>query len=372
MTDTLPTLADIPNGIVSLSDYERFAGETLDDNAWAYFSGASADEITAHWNRQAFDRVGLEARVLRHGKGGNTRVELFGKTFEHPILIAPVAHQKLAHPDGEQATAVAAAALDAGYVVSTLASMRLEDIAVAAGPRIWFQLYMQPDRAATLDLVRRAEAAGYEAIVVTVDAPVSGARNREQRVGFRLPEGMSAVNLGEYAQHVPSAALQSVVFEHFLPIAAVWSDIEWLAANTSLPVILKGILNADDAHRALEHGAAGIIVSNHGGRTLDTLPPTFTVLPRIVDRVAGRAPVLVDGGIRRGTDVLKSVACGASAVMVGRPVVYGLSVAGVRGVAHVLRILRDELELAMALTGCRTLSDAGRELLVTDPLQLKL
>lgn len=372
MTDTLPTLADIPAGIVSLNDYQRFAEQTLDANAWAYFAGASADEITARWNREAFDRVALQPRVLRHGKGGNTRVELFGQTLEHPILVAPVAHQMLAHPDGEQATAVAAAALDAGFVVSTLASTRLEDIAVAAGPRIWFQLYMQPDRSATLDLVRRAEAAGHEAIVVTVDAPVSGARNREQRVGFQLPDGMSAINLEQYTQHVPTAALQSVVFEHFLPIAAVWNDIDWLASNTSLPVLLKGILNADDAELALAHGASGVIVSNHGGRTLDTLPPTFTALPHIVDRVAGRAPVLVDGGIRRGTDVLKCIACGASAVMVGRPIVYGLAVAGVRGVAHVLRILRDELELAMALTGCRTLGDVDRGLLVTDPLQLKL
>jgi len=364
LNETLPTLADIPDGIVCLADYERHAAQTLGANAWAYFAGAAADEITLRWNREAFDRTALNPRVLRGGEGGHTRVELFGQTFEHPILVAPIAHQRLAHPDGERATAIAAAALDAGLVVSTLASTTLEDIAAAAGPRRWFQLYLQPDRAASLDLVRRAEAAGYEALVVTVDAPVSGARNREQRVGFRLPEGLSAVNLAGYAQTMPAAQIESVVFEHFMPAAPQWKDIAWLAANTSLPVVLKGILNADDAELAIEHGAAGIVVSNHGGRVLDTLPATFTVLPAIVDRVAGHVPVLVDGGIRRGTDVLKCMACGASAVMVGRPVVFALSVAGMRGVAHVLRILRDELELAMALTGCRTLGEASRDLLL--------
>lgn len=364
MTEPLPTLAEIPTGVVSLADYERHAEQALDANAWAYFAGGAADEITLRWNREAFDGTALNPRVLRGGEGGHTRVELFGQTFAHPILIAPLAHQRLAHSDGERATAMAAAALDAGNVVSTLASTTLEDIAAVSGSRRWFQLYLQPDRAVTLDLVRRAEAAGYEALVVTVDAPVSGARNREQRVGFRLPAGVSAVNLAGYAQTIPAGQIESPVFEYFLTIAPQWKDVAWLAENTSLPVVLKGILNGDDAELAIVHGAAGIVVSNHGGRVLDTLPATFTVLPGIVDRVAGRVPVLVDGGIRRGTDVLKCIACGASAVMVGRPVVFGLSVAGARGVAHVLRILRDELELAMALTGCLTLNEASRELLL--------
>jgi len=365
VTEPLPTLAEIPAGVVSLADYERHAEQALDANAWAYFAGGAADEITLRWNREAFDRAALNPRVLRGGEGGHTRVELFGQTFAHPILIAPMAHQRLAHLDGERATTMAAAGLDAVNVVSTLASTTLEDIAAVSGPRRWFQLYLQPDRTVTLDLVRRAEAAGYEALVVTVDAPVSGARNREQRAGFRLPAGVSAVNLAGYAQTIPAGHIESPVFEYFLAIAPQWKDVAWLAENTSLPVVLKGILNADDAEIALEHGAAGIVVSNHGGRVLDTLPATFAVLPGIVDRVAGRVPVLVDGGIRRGTDVLKCIACGASAVMVGRPVVFGLSVAGARGVAHVLRILRDELELAMALTGCRTLGEASRDLLLS-------
>jgi 4-hydroxymandelate oxidase len=366
LTQARPDLGEGAQALVSLADYERLAEQRLDANAWAYFAGGAGDEITVRWNRECFDRTALLPRVLRMGAGGHTRVELLGRTFEHPILIAPLAHQRLAHADGERGTAIAAAAQDAGIVVSTLASTTLEDVAAVAGPRRWFQLYFQAERAVTLDLVHRAEAAGYEALVVTVDAPVSGARNREQRIGFRLPDGVSAVNLANYAPGAPPAGIGSVVFDHFVPMAPRWEDIDWLAASTRLPVLLKGILTPDDAVLAIEHGAAGVIVSNHGGRTLDTLPASFAVLPAIVDRVAGRAPILVDGGIRRGTDVLKCIACGASAVLIGRPVVYGLAVAGTRGVAHVLRILRDELELAMALTGCMTLADANRDLLMRD------
>jgi 4-hydroxymandelate oxidase len=278
--------------------------------------------------------------------------------------VAPLAHQRLADPDGERAIARAAAAQEACLVASTLASTALEEVAAAAGPRRWFQLYVLADRAATLELVRRAEAAEFEALVVTVDAPVSGVRNREERVGFRLPDGISSVNVAHLQPPAPPAGMGSVVFDYFVPIAASWPDIAWLCSQTRLPVLLKGILAADDAALALEHGAAGIIVSNHGGRTLDTAPATFDVLPAVVDRIAGRAPVLVDGGIRRGTDVLKCVAAGARAVLVGRPVVFGLAVAGALGVSHVLRLLRDELEVAMALTGCRTLADADRRLLV--------
>ena len=251
-----------------------------------------------------------------------------------------------------------------GLVLSTLASETLEQVAATAGPRRWLQLYVQPERAHTLDLVARAEAAGYEALVVTVDAPINGARDRERRAGFRLPPGIVAANLENYLAPPPAATPSSMVFDHFMAVAPSWSDIDWLAAQTRLPVVLKGILHADDAELAIAHGAAGIVVSNHGGRTLDTLPATIEVLPGIADRVGGRVPVLMDGGIRRGTDVFKALASGASAVMVGRPVVYGLAVAGVRGAAHVLRLLRDEFEIAMALTGCATLADIRREHLI--------
>jgi len=364
VTDPTRKLAEIPAGVANLADYERLAAQRLDANAWAYLSGGAGDEITARWNREAFDRIGLSPRVLRGGPGGHTRLELFGQTFVHPILIAPVAYQRLAHPDGESGTAVAAAALDAGLVLSTLASETLEQVAATAGPRRWLQLYVQAERAHTLDLVARAEAAGYEALVVTVDAPVNGARDRERRAGFHLPPGIVAANLANYLAPAPTATPSSMVFDHFMAVAPSWSDIDWLAAQTRLPLVLKGILHADDAELAIAHGAAGIVVSNHGGRTLDTLPATIEVLPGIADRVGGRVPVLMDGGIRRGTDVFKALASGASAVMVGRPIVYGLAVAGVRGVAHVLRLLRDEFEIAMALTGCATLADIRREHLI--------
>jgi 4-hydroxymandelate oxidase len=356
-----PKLAEIPHGVVCLADYERLAEQRLDANAWAYFAGGAGDEITMRWNREAFERTALLPRLLRAGPGNRTRMELLGRTFEHPILVAPLAHQRLAHNDGERATAAAAAAQDAGLIVSTLSSVALEEVAAAAGPRRWFQLYFQAEREHTLDLVGRAEAAGYEAVVVTVDAPVNGPRNREQRIGFRLPAGIGAVNLASYPAQAPPAGTRPI--DYFMGLAPAWPDIAWLVASTRLPVLLKGILTADDAALAIEHGAAGVVVSNHGGRTLDTLPATFDVLPEIVDGVAGRVPVLVDGGIRRGTDVLKCIATGAAAVLVGRPIIYGLAVAGALGVSHVLRLLRDELELAMALTGCNTLAEADRRLL---------
>ncbi len=361
MTETNHKPAEIPAGVACVADYERLAAQRLDANAWAYLSGGAGDEITARWNREAFDRIQLLPRVLRGGPGGHTRLELLGRPFAHPILVAPVAYHRLAHGDGESGTAAAAAAQEAGLVVSTLSSETLEAVAAAAGPRRWLQLYVQPERAHTLDLVQRAEAAGYEALVVTVDAPVNGARDRERRAGFQLPRGITAANLTSYIAPAPPAGMRSAVFDHFMARAPGWADIDWLVAQTHLPVVLKGILHADDAELAIAHGAAGIIVSNHGGRTLDTAAATIDVLPEIAERVAGRVPVLMDGGIRRGTDVFKAIACGASAVLVGRPVVHGLAVAGALGVAHVLRLLRDEFEIALALMGCTTLADIRRE-----------
>lgn len=359
--------ADAPSP-VCLADYERLAEQRLDASAWAYFSGGSADEITLGWNRAAFDRLAILPRVLNGGPGGHTRLTLLGQDYAHPMFVAPVAYQKLAHPDGERATAAAAEAQDAGMVLSTQASVTLEEAAQAGATCRWFQLYIQPERAATLKLVRRAEAAGYEALVVTVDAPINGVRNREHRAGFALPPGIAAENLRDIppglAAHAPGA---SAVFDRFLAAAPTWEDVAWLRSETGLPIVLKGILAADDAVRAVEAGAAAIIVSNHGGRTLDTLPATIDVLPAVAAAVAGRVPLLLDGGIRRGTDVLKALALGASAVLVGRPVVYGLAVNGAFGVAHVLRVLRDEFEIAMALAGCRTLADIGPHLVSRAP-----
>lgn len=355
----------LPDGVMSLADHEHHARLVLGDSVWAYFNGGAADEITLRANTQAWQGIELLPRVMRPLAGGHTRVNLLGRELAHPILVAPMAYQHLAHPHGEQATALAAAALGAGLVLSTQASTLLEDVARAflpdagRGP-LWFQLYLQPGRGFTRELVQRAEAAGFEALVLTVDAPVNGVRDRERRAGFRLPAGVSAVNLAGLRESDTAAPTtgHSAVFDHLMTHAPTWDDIAWLRSVTRLPVLIKGVVHPLDARQALDCGAAGLIVSNHGGRTLDTMPATAALLPRVVQAVAGDAPVLVDGGIRRGTDVLKAMALGASAVLVGRPVLHGLANAGATGVAHVLRLLRDELEIAMALTGCRTLADA--------------
>ena len=366
----IPARHTIPSGLVTLADHELHARTQLDDNAWAYFSGGAADEISLRANRTAWDALPLWPRVLRPLAGGHTRVPLLGRTLAHPILLAPVAFQRMAHPDGELAMAYAAAALGAGVVLSTQASVSLESVAQAVLPDpgrgpLWFQLYLQPDRGFTQALVQRAEAAGYEALVLTVDAPTSGVRDRERRAGFRLPPGVGPVNLTGLQVPAPSALSpgQSALFDGLLHHAPTWDDIAWLQSITRLPVLLKGVLHPADARQAVSVGAAGLIVSNHGGRTLDTAPATATALPRVVQAVGGAVPVLVDGGIRRGTDVFKAMALGASAVLVGRPAVWGLANAGAAGVAHVLRLLRDELEVAMALTGCATLAEATPALL---------
>ena len=366
----IPARHTIPPGLVTLADHELHARTQLDDNAWAYFSGGAADEISLRANRSAWDALPLWPRVLRPLAGGHTRVPLLGRTLAHPILLAPVAFQRLAHPDGELAMAYAAAALGAGVVLSTQASVSLESVAQAVLPDpgrgpLWFQLYLQPDRGFTQALVQRAEAAGYEALVLTVDAPTSGVRDRERRAGFRLPPGVGPVNLAglQAPASPPLSPGQSALFDGLLHHAPTWDDIAWLQSITRLPVLLKGVLHPADARQAVSVGAAGLIVSNHGGRTLDTAPATASALPRVVKAVHGKVPVLVDGGIRRGTDVLKAMALGASAVLVGRPAVWGLANAGAAGVAHVLRLLRDELEVAMALTGCATLAEATPALL---------
>lgn len=365
----LPPLAQIPGDVVAVADYEPLARARMSAAAWAYVDGGSADELTLHDNVAAFRRVRLAGRVLADLAGGHTRVDLFGHAYEHPILLAPVALQKLAHADGELASVLGASALRAGMVVSTEASVPLEEIARVAQTPLWFQLYIQPDRGFTAALVRRAEAAGCRALVVTVDAPVGGVRNREQRAGFAPPPGIEAVNLHGMRRppvHVARAG-ESAVFGGPLPAAApVWKDVSWLASLTRLPILLKGILTAADAERALDHGVAGLVVSNHGGRTLDTLPATLDALPAVARAVHGRVPLLLDGGIRRGSDVLKALALGASAVMIGRPYLHGLAAAGAPGVAHVLHILRSELEVAMALSGCRTLADIDASVIWRD------
>ena len=359
----------LPEGLVSLADHATLARTALSPEADAYFNGGAADETTLRENVAAWQSLRLHPRVLRPLAGGHTRVQLLGRTLAHPVLIAPMAYQRLAHPHGEMATALAAAVLGAGFVLSTQASVPLEDVAhtvlgeAERGP-LWFQLYLQPDRAFTRDLVHRAEAAGYEALVLTVDAPVNGARDRERRAGFALPPGITAINLQGLRPPKPQTLRpgQSPLFDDLLTHAPTWDDVAWLRSVTRLPLLLKGVTHPADARLAVQTGAQGLIVSNHGGRTLDTMPATAELLPAVMQAVGGEVPVLVDGGIRRGTDVLKAMALGAAAVLVGRPVIHGLANAGATGVAHVIRLLRDEVEIAMALCGCQTLAEAAMSL----------
>jgi 4-hydroxymandelate oxidase len=362
-----PPLTKIPPEIVAVADYEPLARARVEASAWAYLTSGGADEVTLRDNRAAYDRLRLNPRVLTDfSRGGSTAVTLFGTTFDYPILLAPVAYQRLAHPDGERATVQGAAAAKTGMIVSTHASVLLEDIAKAAPAPLWFQLYIKPDRGMTRELVQRAEAAGYRAIVLTVDAPVGGVRNGQQRAQFDLPVGVDAVNLRGKSPMGGRGVEPGSLAAGLLATAPTWKDVGWLQSLTKMPVLVKGILSAEDGERAVKEGVAGIVVSNHGGRTLDTLPATIDALPRIADRVAGRVPLLVDGGIRRGTDVLKALALGASAVLVGRPLLYGLAVAGPIGVTHILNILRSELEVAMALTGRATLAEIDRTVLWKD------
>jgi len=366
----LPPLAQIPADVVAVGDYEALARARMTASAWAYLQGGAADEQTLRDNLCAFSRVRLLPRVLQPVAGGHTRLTLLGQEHVAPLLLAPVAFQPLAHPEGEGATVLAASAMQAGMVVSTQAGVALETLAQQAQAPLWFQLYMQPHRDDTQALVARAQAAGYQVLVLTVDAPVNGVRNREQRAGFRLPSGVCPVNLQGLRTH-PAEPLRpggtGVLQSALLCSAATWEDVAWLRAVTSLPIVLKGILAADDALRAIDSGVDGVIVSNHGGRTLDTVPATLDALPAVARAVDRRIPLLLDGGIRRGTDIFKALALGASAVLIGRPYVHGLAAAGASGVVHVLHLLRTELEIAMALTGCKTLADIDATRLVTPP-----
>lgn len=356
----LPPLAQVPADVVAVSDYEPLARARMSAPAWAYLQGGAADEWTLDENLAAFRRLRLLPRVLAEFDGGNTGLTLLGQHFDYPILLAPVAFQRLAHTEGEAATVLAASAMRAGMVVSTQASIDLETLARDAQAPLWFQLYIQPDREFTRALVGRAEAAGYQALVLTVDAPIQGVRNREQRVGFTLPPGVGAVNLRgmrTLPPHTARAGASPLLDSALVGSAPTWADVEWLRSITRLPILLKGILAPHDAVRAADMEMAGVIVSNHGGRTLDTVPATLDALPPIARAIAGRMPLLLDGGIRRGTDIFKALALGASAVLVGRPYVHALAAAGAVGVVHVLHILRTELEAAMILAGCRTLAD---------------
>lgn len=339
----------IPEDAVSLIDYERLSSYDLEKGLSAYLNGAAADAVTLAANRKAWQAEPITPRILRKRNQFKFSCNLFGRKLDSPLVIAPTAYHRLFHPDGELATVSASKLLNTPYIVSTQASVSMENIAESSGNSpLWFQLYIQQDRDFTETLIKRAEVAGYEAIVLTVDAPISGIRNMEQRAGFSLPTGVRAVNLESMKKVSPP---QSALDQDFLNTLPSWEDITWLKSVTNLPILLKGVLHADDATTALDYGVDGIIVSNHGGRTLDQTISTGAVLPDIVQAVSGKIPVLVDGGIRRGTDVLQALRMGADAVLLGRPILHGLHVAGAAGVVHVLKLLQHEFEVAVLLSG---------------------
>lgn len=353
--------------LLSIADYREAAREALSPMAFDYYAGGSRDHSTLRENRAAFERLRLRHRVLRDVSDHDPGVELLGHRLAVPVLVAPTAFHGLAHPEGEVATARGAAEAGSVMTLSTLSNRSMEEVAAAGGGPAWFQLYVYRDREATAELVRRAEDAGFSAVVLTVDAPVLATRERDVRNRFHLPEGLTLANLPEGMEDVPEeeseSGLAAYVASNIDP-SLDWDDLSWLVDLTDLPVLLKGVVHPDDARRALDHGAAGIVVSNHGGRQLDGGVATADALPEVAAAVDGRVPVLVDGGVRRGTDVVKALALGADAVAVGRPILWGLSVDGPDGVGHVLALLRDEFAEALALCGCRSPREVTGDLLV--------
>lgn len=351
----------IPADIRCAADYERHAIHHIEAQAWQHIQSGADQNLTLSHNRAALDALRLVPQPVADLRHAHTRIELLRQTLASPLLLAPVAYQRLVHPEGELATVRAAMALQTGMVVSTLSSFTLEEIAQAgqaaatemghSTPR-WFQLYMQPAREHSLQLIRRAEAAGYTAIVWTVDASI-------KRSGFALPHGVEAANLRGMptTQHTPPLLGPILFGSPLMQQVPVWDDLRWLRAQTQLPIIVKGILSPAQAQQAVQLGADALIVSNHGGRVLDGVVSPIEVLPAIAQAVQGQVPLLLDSGVRHGTDVVKALALGASAVLIGRPQLYALATAGLVGVAHLLHLLRAELELTMAQLGCATVAD---------------
>jgi 4-hydroxymandelate oxidase len=347
---------------INLFEYQTLAAQQLPQMTLDYYASGAWDEITLRDNRAAFERYKLRPRMLVDVSQRDLSTEILGQSLPLPILIAPMAFQCLAHPEGEIATAKAAAKLGSVMVLSTLATKSMEDVArVKGGIPQWFQLYVHRDRGLTKALVERAYAAGYQALCLTVDCPLVGRREKDTRNQFALPPGLELANLSALTDlEIPHKMGESGLFAYFaeqINPALTWADVEWLQSLSPLPVVVKGILRGDDAMRAVERGARAVIVSNHGGRQLDGAIASIDALSEVVAAVGEKVEVLVDGGIRRGTDILKALGLGAKAVLLGRPVLWGLAVGGEAGVQHAIELLRDELDLAMALSGCAKLQD---------------
>ncbi len=337
-----------------LDELENTARASLSEAAYNYYAGGAEDEVTLRANRAAFGRFFLRPRVLVDVSEVDLSVTLLGERLSMPVLLAPTAFQRLAHPEGEPASARAARAAGTLLVASTLSTTPIEEVAAAAPGPLWFQLYVFRQREITRELVERAEAAGCTALCLTVTMPVQGNRERDTRTGFRLPPGLEMANFTGLRQALfPDATgsgLEAFIGREFDP-TLTWDAVAWLRSITRLPIVIKGIVTPEDAALAVEHGVDAVIVSNHGGRQLDCAEPTLLALPRVAGAVAGRIPVLMDGGVRRGTDVAKALALGARAVLVGRPALWGLAAGGQAGVERVLETLRGELGRTVALLG---------------------
>lgn len=346
---------------LSLLDYEEHAGAVLDPTVFDYYRGGARDELSLRDARKAYERIRIKHRVLRGVRERDTRARIGGMDLSMPVIVAPMALQRMAHTEGESGTAQGVAQAGAAMIVSTMANTSLEDVAASSPAPKWFQVYIYEDRSITEDMVRRARDAGYEALVLTVDTPMVGFRERDVRNGFAMPEGLSFANFVPYGLEDMGVRGHGSQLARYIQsqfeVDLTWDDVRWLADVAGLPVWVKGVVHPEDAAQAAGAGAAGIIVSNHGGRQLDTSIAPIDALPDVVAAVRGDLEVLVDGGVRRGTDVIKALASGACGVLLGRPILYALALGGAEGVAAALDLLRTELDLDMALAGFRTIDD---------------
>ena len=358
-----PTLDFIPAEISSAADYENMAPNFIEHDRLAYISGGSDRDITLSKNRQSFDQYSVIPQTFSELSHAQTLLLLLNKQLKHPIFLAPVAHQALVNNTAEKGSAAAAAATDSCMIASTLSSYSMEDIAVHAGEDYWFQLYCQPNERDTLTLIERAVSAGYQAIVVTTDAAIQQPSKRALRAGFEFPKTLISANMAEFSRYEVQTtdSINSPVFHNYITNTPSIEQLKSIISASPLPVLIKGVLNPLDAVVLKNIGAAAIVVSNHGGRTMDGVPDSFSMLPIIRKAVGKDYPVLIDSGIRSGSDIFKAIAMGADAVLIGRLQVYALAVAGALGVAHMIKLLREELELCMAISGCASLQDITAE-----------
>jgi 4-hydroxymandelate oxidase len=357
---------DTLHDLLNLHAFEDAAARSLPTLAWDYYRSGAWGESTVRWNREAWESIRIWHRVCRDVSERRTTTNRFGATWPMPLLLAPTALHRMAHPDGELATARAASATETPMILSSFSSTSVEEVAATTKAPLWMQLYLGRDRDFVIALAERARVAGCSALVLTVDTPVWGTRERDIHNQWRLPHSMEVVNLMRPNHAGPTGHTGVGIGEALgwtIDARMTWADVAWLAERTPLPLLVKGLCRPDDARAAIDHGARGVIVSNHGGRQLDGAPPTAESLPAVAAAVDRRVPIIVDGGIRRGADILRAIALGADAVAIGRPVLWGLAVGGSAGVERVIALLRTEFDLAMALAGCATVAEITPDLL---------